>query len=99
MIASIKLSLDPPSWLLELESLADISALPLEIVDGLVEFTQSPEKFVTIKTDSSAASATDECVVRLYPTDRLLGLVFASRTRNLNLCIVEHGAIHSSENE
>jgi hypothetical protein len=91
----MKLSLEHPAWLSELESLTDLAELPLEIGDGLVEFSQSPQKFIAFNVDDSRAALTGECVVRLDPTDRLRGLMAALRARESDFLIVEHAPIHS----
>ena len=85
-----KLSMKEPGWLLELKALTEVPDLPLEIVNGLFDFVESPQKFIAVKADDSCATVAGECVVRLDPRDCLLSLLSALRTWNANFNVVKH---------
>jgi hypothetical protein len=61
--------------------LAQPELLP-EIREDLVGLFQTPEQAFTLQVDRLAAAAADELVVRLDPSDRLLGLMLAGGARN-----------------
>lgn len=61
-----------------------------EIRNRLVGLFEAGDEFVCLDTDTLAASVTNHLVVRLYPSDRLRGLVAAARARNSNLSLLDH---------
>ena len=76
------------AWLSALTQLAE--RLP-EVRDGLLGYLDSGEELFRFDVDRGAATVTGECIVRLYPSDALLGLLSASGAGDTNLLLVEHG--------
>ena len=58
--------------------------------DALVDFLEAGQELFFLKDDRRSAAATGEFVVRLYPSDALIGLVAAFRARNPDFCFIEH---------
>ena len=75
--------------------LAELDSL-VHSLDGIVEFRDSginlgefPDEAIRLESDH-LPTTTGELVVRLYPTDLLLGFLSTCRTRNAEFLGVEH---------
>ncbi|MBX4906182.1 hypothetical protein HJA82_02120 [Rhizobium bangladeshense] len=62
----------------------------LEIREALIHFLDSGEQFFRIDSDVFPASDAGEFIVRLHPSDALLGLMAAARAGDTDLRIFEH---------
>lgn len=71
--------------------LAELSEMPSEIGNRLVDALEGGAELFRLDCDSVAASRTGELVVRLEPTEFLRGFMAASGARNVNAGSVEHG--------
>jgi hypothetical protein len=91
MERQVRLFMKEPGCLLELKTLAEVPDFPLEIINGLIDFAESPQQFVTFKVNDSGAAVARECAVSLDPSDSLLSLMSALRTWNANFNVVKHG--------
>jgi hypothetical protein len=73
-----------------LASLADAAQVFLEFRDALLCFLDSGEEFIRLDSDACTASVTGELIVRLQPSDALLGLMTTFRARYRDLFAFEH---------
>ena len=71
-----------------LSSLLGSANLPLQFLDAVLKFLDSPGKFVRIAIITAVATG---ITIRFEPADVLLALVTALRTGNLDSFFLEHG--------
>jgi hypothetical protein len=56
--------------------------LSAEVRDGFLDLIETPQEIVSIEVDHLAAAGSDEVVMRLDPSDRLVGLLLAGGARD-----------------
>ena len=84
--SALTISADASAVTALLEHLAEV---PLEVLHGSPGVVEALEQPCRIEIDDSAAAA-GHLLVRLQPTDALLGLVATLRARHRNFEILEH---------
>lgn len=73
-----------------LSALSDAAERFPELRDGVVDLLETGEQLFLLHTDGASAATTGEIVVRLDPSDSLLGLVSAFRARQPQCLLFEH---------
>ncbi|TGR32987.1 MULTISPECIES: hypothetical protein [unclassified Mesorhizobium] len=94
---TLKISFDGASASDLPSSLSEAAECFLEFGYALVDFLESGKEFFLLKHDRGSASGTNEIVVRLDPSDSLVGLVTAFRARNTDFGFLEHFHLPSSD--
>lgn len=72
----LSLRADASALVSAVSALAELADGSPEVRDGLLGLVDFPEELVAVKADRLSAGA-GEVVVRLYPSDRLFGLLSA----------------------
>lgn len=73
-----------------LSALSDAAERFTELRDGVVDLLETGEQLFLLHADGASAATTGEIVVRLDPSDSLLGLVSAFRARQPQCLLFEH---------
>lgn len=68
----------------------ELSKCLLELLEAILSVPHGASEFALVDSDCGIASSTNEMVVRLKPSDRLLRLATAAWALNGNLGIIEH---------
>jgi hypothetical protein len=90
MTQTLTLKADFQAGINWLSALADASNRFPEVRDALLGFLEAGEEFFTLQSDSRPALGADHLVVRLDPSDRLVGFVSALWARYPDACVLEH---------
>lgn len=73
-----------------LSALSDAAERFSQFRDGVIDLLEAGEQLFLLHADGAAATTTGEIVVRLDPSDGLLGLVSTFRTRQPQCLLFEH---------
>ena len=77
----------------ELKGFVEVSNLPIEVIDCLLGFLNFSDELSLVHTDHFT-TGTAELVVLFNPSNRLLRLLAAFRTGNIESFLVQNGITH-----